>query len=325
MARSLFLSSRDRHNPNKAVSRRWPFGQRYSLPVPTWHVVKGIDFSTIIRYFFLMKTTAIIPARYASTRLPGKPLIMIKGKPLIQYVYERVQSSSIQQVIVATDDERIVAAVRGFGGEAALTSPHHRSGTERVAEVAAGIDADIVVNVQGDEPLIQPEAIDRAVAPFTQDPSIMVTTLITPLEGGNDLCNPHVVKVVVDHEGFALYFSRAPIPYPRNVLEKIAGGGPLANDEPLNGVELIKKLDKPEVALWPKKLRGYWQHIGLYAFRRAFLLKLTALSPSRLEKQEGLEQLRILENGYKIKTVICSSPSIGIDTPEDVERFTALI
>ncbi|MCJ7663988.1 MAG: NTP transferase domain-containing protein, partial [Desulfobacterales bacterium] len=127
-----------------------------------------------------MKTAAIIPARYGSTRLPGKPLIMIKGKPLIQYVYERVRSSSIQQVIVATDDERIVAAVKGFGGEAALTSPHHRSGTERVAEVAAGIDADIVVNCQGDEPLIQPEAIDSAIAPFTQDPSIMVTTLITP-------------------------------------------------------------------------------------------------------------------------------------------------
>jgi 3-deoxy-manno-octulosonate cytidylyltransferase (CMP-KDO synthetase) len=276
-----------------------------------------------------MKTAAIIPARYGSTRLPGKPLIMIKGKPLIQYVYERVQSSSVQHVIVATDDERIAAAVRGFGGEAALTSPHHRSGTERVAEVAAGIDAAIVVNVQGDEPLIQPEAIDRAIAPFTQDPSIVVTTLITPLVDGNDLCNPHVVKVVVDHEGFALYFSRAPIPYPRNVLEKrppevtpwsevaLAKGPPSASAMAKEG-ELIASLDK-------KELGGYWQHIGLYAFQRAFLLKLTALPPSRLEKQEGLEQLRILENGYKIKTVICSSPSIGIDTQEDVERFTALI
>jgi 3-deoxy-manno-octulosonate cytidylyltransferase (CMP-KDO synthetase) len=332
MARSLFYFRCIAITPKKTISRRWPFGQKYSLPVPAWHVVKGIDFSTIIRYFFLMKPTAIIPARYGSTRLPGKPLIMIKGKPLIQYVYERVQSSSVQHVIVATDDERIAAAVRGFGGEAALTSPHHRSGTERVAEVAAGIDADIVVNVQGDEPLIQAEAIDDAIAPFAQDPSIMVTTLITPLVGGNDLCNPHVVKVTVDHDGFALYFSRAPIPYPRNVLEKMAGGGPdqrvtfgLANDEPRMGVDLLKRLDKPEVALWPKGLKGYWQHIGLYAFQRAFLLKLTALPPSRLEKQEGLEQLRILENGYRIKTIICSSPSIGIDTPEDVERFTALI
>ncbi|OGP53834.1 MAG: hypothetical protein A2Y65_06075 [Deltaproteobacteria bacterium RBG_13_52_11] len=177
--------------------------------------------------------------------------------------------------------------------------------------MAAGIDADIVLNVQGDEPLIEPEAIDRAITAFAHDPSIMVTTLITPLEGGNDLCNPHVVKVVVDHDGFALYFSRSPIPYPRDVLEK-------TDDEPLKGFEIIKKFDK-------KGLRGYWQHIGLYAFRRDFLLKLTALPPSRLELQERLEQLRILENGYKIKTVLCSTPSIGIDTPEDVERFKSLI
>ena len=258
-----------------------------------------------------MKATAIIPARYSSSRLPGKPLIEIKGKPLIQYVYERVQSSSVQQVIVATDDERIVSAVRKFGGEAVLTSPLHRSGTERVAEVAAGIESAIVVNVQGDEPLIQPEAIDRAITPFSQDQSIMVTTLIAPIENGADLYNPHVVKVVVDHDGFALYFSRSPIPYPRDLLEE-------AKDEALKDPELIKQLDK-------NALRGFWQHIGLYAFRRAFLLKLTALPPSRLEKQEKLEQLRIVENGYKIKTVMCSTPSIGIDTPEDIERLRSLI
>jgi len=180
-----------------------------------------------------------------------------------------------------------------------------------VAEVAAGIKSAIVVNVQGDEPLIQPEAIDRAITPFSQDQSIMVTTLIAPLVNGADLYNPHVVKLVVDHDGFALYFSRSPIPYPRNVLEK-------TGEETLKGFELIKQLDK-------KALKGYWQHIGLYAFRRAFLLKLTALPPSTLEKQEKLEQLRILENGYKIKTVMCSAPSIGIDTPQDVERFNALI
>ena len=264
-----------------------------------------------------MKATAIIPARYDSTRLPGKPLIEIKGKPLIQYVYEQVRSSSVQQVIVATDDKRIVSAVTGFGGEAVLTSPHHRSGTARVAEVAAGIDAAIVVNCQGDEPLIQPEAIDKAIQVFEQDPSIQVSTLITPLEKGDDLCNPHVVKVVVDHEGFALYFSRAPIPYPRQGLEKTAG----AEGESLKVMELIKRLGK----LDKKDLGGYWQHIGLYAFRREFLLKLAALPPSPLESMEKLEQLRILENGYKIKTVICFTPSIGIDTPEDVQRFTTLI
>ena len=258
-----------------------------------------------------MKTTAIIPARYHSTRLPGKPLIEIKGKPLIQYVYERVKESSVQQVIVATDDERIVATVKGFGGEAVLTSAQHRSGTERVAEVAASMDTDIVVNVQGDEPLIQAEDIDKAIALFSHDPSMMVTTLITPLLNGNDLYNPHVVKVVVDHDGFALYFSRSPIPFPRKALGNI-------DHEFLETIEAVTSLKKDD-------LRGTWQHIGLYAFQRDFLLKLTALAPSALEKQEGLEQLRILENGYKIKTVSISAPSIGIDTPQDVERFKSLI
>jgi len=258
-----------------------------------------------------VKTTAIIPARYHSTRLPGKPLIEINGKPLIQYVYERVLTSSIKQVIVATDDERIAAAVKDFGGEAALTSPHHRSGTERVAEVARRIKSDIVVNVQGDEPLIQPEDIDKSIAPFAHDPSIMVTTLIAPLLNGADLHNPHVVKVVVNHDGFALYFSRSPIPYPRKALEKTGG-------EPLKEIELIKHLNK-------KELRDFWQHIGLYAFQRDFLLKLTSFPPSALEQQEGLEQLRILEHGYKIKTVVCASPSIGIDTPQDVEHFKSLL
>jgi 3-deoxy-manno-octulosonate cytidylyltransferase (CMP-KDO synthetase) len=258
-----------------------------------------------------VKITAIIPARYSSTRLPGKPLIDIKGKPLIQYVYERVKASSVQQVIVATDDERIVETVRRFGGEVVLTSPNHRSGSERVAEVAAGVEADIVVNAQGDEPLIQPEDIDRAIIPFTQDPSIVVTTLITRLENSADFYNPHVVKVVVGHDGYALYFSRSPIPYPRNLLEK-------TNNESLTGFEFIKQLEK-------KELQAYWQHIGLYAFRKNFLLKLRTLPPSTLEEQERLEQLRILENGYKIKTVMCSAPSLGIDTPEDVERFKSLI
>jgi 3-deoxy-manno-octulosonate cytidylyltransferase (CMP-KDO synthetase) len=243
--------------------------------------------------------------------LPGKPLIEIKGKPLIQYVYERVKKSSVQQVIVATDDERIVATVKGFGGEAVLTSTQHRSGTERVAEVAASMNTDIVVNIQGDEPLIQAEDIDKATALLSHDPSIMVTTLITPLMNGNDLYNPHVVKVVVDHDGFALYFSRSAIPFPRKALRKI-------DHEFLETIEAITSLKKDDV-------RGMWQHIGLYAFQRDFLLKLTTLAPSALEKQEGLEQLRILENGYKIKTVITSAPSIGIDTPQDVEQFKSLI
>ncbi len=258
-----------------------------------------------------MKTTAIIPARYGSTRLPGKPLIEIKGKPLIQYVYERVKASSVQRTIVATDDERIVSAVREFGGEAVLTSPRHKSGTERVAEVAAAIEADIVMNAQGDEPLIKPEDIDSAISPFLKDSSTMITTLIAPLVNGVDLYNPHVVKVAVDRDGFALYFSRSPIPYPRNLLQEVNGNS-------LKAIEGLQKVDK-------ERLRGYWQHIGLYAFRRDFLLKIAALPPSPLEELEGLEQLRVLENGYKIKTVIVSAPSIGIDIPEDLERFKLLI
>jgi 3-deoxy-manno-octulosonate cytidylyltransferase (CMP-KDO synthetase) len=270
-----------------------------------------------------MKAAAIIPARYGSTRLPGKPLIVIKGKPLIQYVYERVRLSSVQQVIVATDDERIAAAVRRFGGEAVLTSPEHRTGSERVAEVAAGIDATIIINVQGDEPLINPQDIDAAITPFKVDSTLQVVTLITPLTGGTDLYNPNVVKVVVDHEGFALYFSRAPIPYPRqlsedtasNKAETEAAGGSLAGGPFISGKSDVR----------PRGLGGYWQHIGLYAFRRDFLLTMTKLPPTLLERQEKLEQLRILEHGYKIKTVVCSSPSVGIDTPEDIERFERLI
>ena len=257
-----------------------------------------------------MNATAVIPARFGSTRLPGKPLMEVKGKPLIQYVYERVAASSVQHVIVATDDERIASAVRKFNGQAVLTSPHHRSGTERVAEAAASIATDIVVNVQGDEPLINPRDIDRAIAPFMQYPSIQVTTLIAPLEGV-DLSNPHVVKVVVDRDGFALYFSRSPIPYPRELL-KTRG---YTNLSELGSLQMVDK----------GQLRGYWQHIGLYAFRRDFLLRIAALPPSPLEEREGLEQLRVLENGYKIKTVAVATASIGIDTPEDLERFKHLL
>ncbi|RLB04878.1 MAG: 3-deoxy-manno-octulosonate cytidylyltransferase [Deltaproteobacteria bacterium] len=250
-----------------------------------------------------MKIAAIIPARYGSTRLPGKPLIEIKGKPLIQYVYERAKASSAQQVIVATDDKRILIKVKELGGEAVLTSSNHRSGTDRVAEVAANLESDIVVNVQGDEPLIRPEDIDRAISPLAQDSSIMMTTLAYPLLDGADLYNPHVVKVVIDLNGFALYFSRSPIPYSAEVRGKIS-------DDPLTKNKILK---------------GYWQHTGLYAYRRDFLLKITALPPTPLERQEGLEQLRVLENGYKIKVVTATAPSISIDTPEDLQRFKSMI
>jgi len=258
-----------------------------------------------------VKITAVIPARYSSTRLPGKPLIEINGKPLVRYVYERVNASSVKDVIVATDDERILSKVREFGGKAILTSPHLRSGTERVAEVAKGLKSDIFVNIQGDEPLINPEDIDRAISPFRQDPSIMMTTLIYPLLEDADVYNPHVVKVVVDLNGFALYFSRCPIPYRKELDQRVT-------DDAASKNEFVKEMDK-------EKLKGYWQHIGLYAYRRDFLLKITTLPPSPLEDQENLEQLRVLENGYKIKTVIASAHSVGIDTPEDLMRVKSLI
>jgi 3-deoxy-manno-octulosonate cytidylyltransferase (CMP-KDO synthetase) len=255
--------------------------------------------------------TAVIPVRYSSTRLPGKPLIEINKKPLVRYVYERVKASSVKDVIVATDDERILSKVREFGGKAVLTSPHHRSGTERVAEVATDLKSDILVNIQGDEPLINPEDIDRAISPFMQDPSITMTTLIYPLLDDADVYNPHVVKVVIDLNGFALYFSRCPIPYRKELDQRIT-------TDAVSKSQLVKEMDK-------EMLKGYWQHIGLYAYRRDFLLKITKLPPSPLEEQENLEQLRVLENGYKIKTVIASDRSLGIDTPEDLMRFKSLI
>ena len=257
-----------------------------------------------------MKATAIIPARYASSRLPGKPLICIKGKPLIQYVYERVCESAVDQVVVATDDARIASAVERFGGHVRLTGTHHRTGTERVAEVAAHLDAHIIVNVQGDEPLIEPHDIDRAVDPLRLDRSIPMTTLVTPLRNSREITNPHVVKVVIDRDGFALYFSRSPIPYPKASL--------MAHNQPWGRIEQLP----PEA---PLGTQTFWQHIGLYAFTKDFLLRLVAMPPGILEKEEGLEQLRVLEQGHKIKTVVTDSTSIGIDTPEDVQRFTLLL
>ena len=212
---------------------------------------------------------------------------------MIQHVYERsLRARSVSAVIVATDDSRILQAVQAFGGQAAMTSPLHRSGTDRVAEVAALCDADVIVNVQGDEPLIDPEALDAVVEPFQSDPSLMISTLsVDGTEG--ELENPNVVKVVVDHDGFALYFSRSPIPFFRDMS---AGGK-----------------------------RRFWKHVGLYAYRRSFLSRLATLRTSYLEEAEALEQLRFLENGYRIKVVNSTYQSLAVDTPEDLERVNAFI
>jgi len=206
---------------------------------------------------------------------------------MIEHVYRRAASArSIASVIVATDDERIARAVRSFGGDVRMTSPAHQSGTDRLAEVAASLSCDLVVNVQGDEPLIEPSTIDEAVEPFASDPALMMSTLRKRIDNPSELGNPNVTKVVVDRDGYALYFSRAPIPYTRE--------------------------DCPAAPAW--------RHVGLYVYRRECLLRLAALAPTPLEQSEALEQLRALENGIRIKAIETHVDSVGVDTPEDLER-----
>ena len=244
-----------------------------------------------------MKITAIIPARYASTRFEGKALANIMGKPMVQHVYERTAKASlVSEVIVATDDERIAAAVRAFGGRAEITLIGHETGTDRLAEVAAGLDSDIIVNVQGDEPLIEPAMIDEAIRPLADDPSVLMGTLKSRIKTLHDFLSPNVVKVVTDWEGYALYFSRSPLPFFRD-----------------------KWNDLKDEAFASRKLLCY-KHVGLYVYRRDFLLQFAQMSPTYLEMAEKLEQLRVLENGYRIKVVETDHESIGVDTPGDLDK-----
>ncbi len=243
-------------------------------------------------------TVAVIPARYASTRLPGKPLADIAGMPMIRHVVERVSKATrVQAVFVATDDERIAAVVAGFGGHAIMTPQNLRSGTDRVAFAAQSLPhAEIIVNVQGDEPLISPGMIDEAIAPLTGDSTIDAGTLVKPLTDPGDLLDPGIVKVVLDREGNCLYFSRSPIPHLR---------------------------DRPP-GEWIGR-HQYYKHIGLYVFRRAFLLRFAALPQTPLERAECLEQLRILEHGYRIRAAITLHDSTPVDTPADLEKVRTLI
>lgn len=253
------------------------------------------------------RVVAIIPARYASARFPGKPLAEVAGRPLILHVVERARAApSVDRVIVATDDERIRRAVIAAGAEAEMTSPDHRTGTDRLAEVAAQIEAEIVVNVQGDEPLIEPATIEAALAPLLADRTIVMGTTCEPIESVEDALSPNVVKVVVDRAGFALYFSRQPVPLPRG--ETLGRGS----------VEAALRAD-------PGLLRLFAKHTGLYTYRRDFLLTFAALEPTPLERAELLEQLRALEHGYRIRVVPVSHRSIGVDTPADLERVGELM
>jgi 3-deoxy-manno-octulosonate cytidylyltransferase (CMP-KDO synthetase) len=242
-----------------------------------------------------MKITAVIPARYASTRFPGKALAEIDGRPMIQHVYERtVRSKLVSRVIVATDDPRIVDAVAMFGGEAMMTSGSHETGTDRLAEVAAGLDSDIIVNVQGDEPLIDPAMIDLALHPFLEEADLQMGTVKTRIKCLHDFLSPNVVKVVTDNCGNALYFSRSPLPFFRD-----------------------KWKDLKDESFCCGKLLCY-KHVGLYVYRRDFLLKFAAMPASFLEVSEKLEQLRAVENGVTIRVVETEFESIGVDTPDDL-------
>ena len=249
-----------------------------------------------------MSAIVVIPARYASTRFPGKPLALLKGIPLIQYVYQNSLNARLaSEVIVATDSETIFETVMSFGGKAVMTSPDHQSGTDRIAEVAAAMSCDIMVNVQGDEPLIRPEMID-AVISLLDDNRASLGTLAIPIRDSREIFDPNVVKVVFDAEGFAWYFSRAPIPYHR--------------DEWTSALAQSKELRAKSDFV----VRDCFKHVGIYSYRRDVLLRLSALPQSRLENIEKLEQLRAIENGFRIKVRETLFETIGVDTPQDLER-----
>jgi 3-deoxy-manno-octulosonate cytidylyltransferase (CMP-KDO synthetase) len=247
-----------------------------------------------------VKATAIIPARYGSTRFPGKPLALINGLPMIQHVCRRVSKAKmVDRVVVATDDVRIVAAVESFGGDVVLTRSDHPTGTDRLAEVALNIDSELIVNVQGDEPLINPKMVDQAIAPLVKNSHIKMGTLAGKIDQLDDFYSPNVVKVVKDQQGLALYFSRAPIPWPRD----------------LNSEQLAKSL--PQL--------GLLRHIGLYVYRRDLLLDYPSWSKTPLENLENLEQLRALERGIKLYVAETEFSCHGVDTPADLERVAALM
>ena len=242
------------------------------------------------------RVVGIIPARYGSTRLPGKALKLILGKPMIQRVLEScLKARILESVWVATDDERIARAVEAIGGKVIMTSPHHPSGTDRLAEAVTKIGADVVVNLQGDQPFLDARMIEEAVQPLLDDPALPMATLMHAVARPEDLANPSVVKVVLDRAGNALYFSRSLIPYPRQQVPHIV-----------------------------------FEHVGLYVYRRDFLLTLAGLSPTPLEQVESLEQLRVLEHGYKLRVVETRTPDhefsgFSVDTAEDIDRAEQML
>jgi 3-deoxy-manno-octulosonate cytidylyltransferase (CMP-KDO synthetase) len=240
----------------------------------------------------------IIPARYASTRLPAKALTDICGKPMVQRVYEQAKKSRLlERVVVATDDRRIEEVVFRFGGEVMMTPTTCTSGSDRCAVAAQAIDADLIVNIQGDEPLIPPTMIDQAIQPLIDDQTIPMGTIVRPIMTAAELHDPAVVKVVIDRDGYALYFSRSVIPYMRDI---------------------------PDKEQWSDH-HNFYKHFGLYVYRKEFLLQYSTLPATELEKAESLEQLRVLEYGYKIRVTVSQNDSIAVDTPEDLVRVVDII
>jgi 3-deoxy-manno-octulosonate cytidylyltransferase (CMP-KDO synthetase) len=241
------------------------------------------------------KVVCIIPSRYESSRFPGKPLADLCGKPMIQHVYERVlRAKSVTFAAVATDDERIFQAVRAFGGRAVMTSRLHRSGTDRIAEAVQSLgleDVDVIVNIQGDQPLFEPSQVDEVVGPLLEDATLPMSTLIYRIVRDEEITHPNAVKVVFDERFLALYFSRATIPFVRD----------------------------------RDKRTDYFKHHGIYAYRRDFLRTFTSLPEGILERLEALEQLRALEHGYRIRVVITPHDSVEVDTPEELERVRRLL
>ncbi|WP_294703619.1 3-deoxy-manno-octulosonate cytidylyltransferase [uncultured Fusobacterium sp.] len=238
-----------------------------------------------------MKFLGVIPSRYASTRLEGKPLKDICGHTMIEWVYKRTKLSNLDEVVVATDDERIYKEVEKFGGKAILTRKDHENGTSRIAEVCEKYsDYDVIVNVQGDEPLIEPDMINSIIESFKNDSTISMSTLKYKLDKMEDIENPNYVKVITDKKGYALYFSRSVIPYPR-------------------------KLD----------IQNYYKHVGIYGYKREFVIEYAKMEPTPLELSESLEQLRALENGYRIKVMETPYKILGVDTQEELEKVREYI
>jgi 3-deoxy-manno-octulosonate cytidylyltransferase (CMP-KDO synthetase) len=243
------------------------------------------------------KILGVIPARFSSSRFPGKVLSLISSKSMLQHVYERAaQARYLTSTIIATDDPRVYEVARSFGATVRMTRADHISGTDRVAEVASAESVEIVVNIQGDEPLIDPAAIDTAILPLVDDPSVVMATLMKRIEDPREIDDPNVVKVVTDHQGDAIYFSRHAIPYVRRSSDRAEA--------------------TPQIS--------FFKHIGLYVYRRNFLLEYPGLPVGPLEQAERLEQLRALENGYRIRVVETEYESIGVDTAEDLERVRRL-